>query len=107
LAIVAMVTLTACKTPPEPIVVESNVIKIENHTRATWTNVEIWVNDHYRAMKSSIAPGERVQVPLDVFVAGFGQRFDPRRQSVKGVAVVGKQGNEPLKLVWGEGKRGI
>lgn len=102
-----MVVASACKAPPEPLVIENNTIRIENHTKQTWTNVEIWVNDHYRATRSSIAPGERLQVPLDVFVAGFGQRFDPRRQTVKGVAVIGKQGDQALKLIWGEGKRGI
>lgn len=94
-----------CKAPPEPLRIEGNVVRIENHTKTTWTGVEIWVNDHYRAMKSTIVPGERVDVPLDVFIAGFGQRFDPRRQTVKGIEVTGKQGDKPLKLVWGEGRK--
>ena len=109
-ALVVIVLLTAaaaCSTPPEPLVVEGNIIRLENHTDTTWTDVEIWVNDHYRVTRSKIVPGERLQVPLDVFVAGFGQRFDTRRQHVKGIEVTGKQGNEPLKLVWGEGRRKI
>jgi hypothetical protein len=97
----------ACTPPPEPVVVEGHMIRVENHTSTPWTDVEIWVNDHYRVTRRSIAPGERVQVPLDAFVAGFGQRFDVRRQTVKGVEVTGKKGNEPLKLVWGEGRRKI
>jgi hypothetical protein len=102
-----ILTATACKTPPEPLVVESNAIRLENHTNTTWTDVEIWVNDHYRVTRPKIVPGERLFVPLDLFVAGFGQRFDTRRQHVKGVEVTGKQGDEPLKLVWGEGRRRI
>lgn len=106
---VLLVPLAAagCKPPPEALVVDHNVIRVENHTKTTWTDVEIWLNDHYRVTRSKIAPGERFQVPLDLFVAGFGQRFDSRRQVVKGVEVTGKQGDAPLKLVWGEGRRRI
>jgi hypothetical protein len=107
LAVVALVLITACKAPPEPIVVEGNMITISNTTGTAWTSVEIWVNDHYRVTRSTIAAGERLQVPLDAFVAGFGQRFDVRRQSVKGIEVSGKKGDQPLKLVWGQGRRTI
>jgi hypothetical protein len=102
----AITAVSGCKAPPEPLIVDGHMIRVENRTKTPWTDVEIWVNDHYRVTRRVIAPGERFEVPLDAFVAGFGQRFDVRRQAVKGVQVNGKQGNEPLKLVWGDGKRG-
>jgi hypothetical protein len=97
----------ACGSPPEPLVVERTAIRLENSTNTTWTDIEIWVNNHYRVTRDRMIPGERLQVPLDVFVAGFGQRFDTRRQSVKGVEVTGKQGKETFRFVWGEGRKKI
>ena len=100
-------TAAACSSPPEQLIVEPNAIRLENTTSTVWTDIEIWLNDHYRVTRSKMLPGERLQVPLDSFVAGFGQRFDRRRQAVKGIEVTGKQGSQDLKLVWGEGRRKI
>ena len=71
-----------------------------------WSNVEIWVNDHYRVTASSLAAGGRLQVPLDAFVAGFGQRFDARKQRIFGIEVTATDsGGKPVKLVTGSGRR--
>jgi hypothetical protein len=100
-----LLSSSACQPAPEPIKVEGNMVHVENQTSREWTDVEIWVNNHYRATRAKMLPGERLQVPLDVFVAGFGQRFDVRRQAVRGIEVTAKQGGDPIALTWGEGRR--
>jgi hypothetical protein len=44
--------------------------------------VEIWINQQYRLTVARIAARSRFTATLDVFVAGFGQRFDVRRQRI-------------------------
>ena len=80
-------------------------MRVENQTNHEWTDVEIWVNDHYRVTRPRIDAGERFQAPLEAFVAGFGQRFDTARQSVRGVEVTAKSSDGDVRLVWGEGRR--
>ena len=60
---------------------------VTNTSHDVWLNVEIWLNDHYRVTKSRMPPGERLGIPLDAFVAGFGQRFNAARQVVQGIEV--------------------
>ena len=97
----------ACSdVPPEPITFQGRSIVVENLTADEWQNVEVWLNDHYRVTKSRMPPGERFNIPLSAFVAGFGQRFDARRQPIRGVEVSATApGGRPVKLVWGTGRR--
>ena len=62
---------------PQPIVVTPGRISVVNMTTATWTDVDVWLNDHYRAQAPMLLRGQRLDVPIGVFIAGFGQRFDP------------------------------
>lgn len=96
-----------CRDEPRlPIVVDGNTLTVENQTADEWRNVEIWLNDHYRVTRSSMPPGERFSVPLDAFVAGFGQRFNSKRQVVQGVEVTATNARgAPVKLVHGQGRR--
>lgn len=97
----------ACSSDrPKDIVVEGQVITVVNRSRDTWENVEIWLNDHYRVTRSRMQPGERFGVPLNAFVAAFGQRFAPGRQVVQGIEVTASTGSgQAVRLVWGEGRR--
>ncbi len=98
--------LGACtRDPPSAIRVDRGLVLVENHTDEPWLDVEIWLNDHYRVTRDRIAPGERLEVPLDVFVAGFGQRFDRAHQTVKGVEVTAASGGQPVRLAWGSGRQ--
>ncbi len=104
--VLASLLLTATCTPkPDPIRVENRWVLVENQTDRDWTDVEVWVNDHYRVTRESIRQGERFQSPLDAFVAGFGQRFDVSRQSVAGILVVARAGEQPVRIEWGTVRR--
>ena len=87
-----MVALAAgCTRPPEdPLTLERNLLTVSNQTARDWSNVEIWLNTYYRVTASSVPAGGRFQVPLDTFVAGFGQRFDFRRAQIKDLRLTAK-----------------
>jgi hypothetical protein len=91
---------------PRPIRVGIDRITVINLTGTAWRDVDVWLNDHYRVQAPELAPGQRLEVPLRVFVAGFGQQFDPKKQIPFGIEVdaVGADG-KPVKLVWGKGRR--
>ena len=91
---------------PSPIRVSGTAIIVENRTTEPWTDVEVWVNDHYRVTKSSMDAGEQFVIPLTSFVAGFGQRFDPKRQVVQGVEVTARSSSgATVTLDHGRGRR--
>ena len=74
---------SACSSPPSrPIQVERNRLTVDNRTPRDWLDVEIWINRQYRITLKKIAAGSRFTTTFDVFVAGFGQRFDVRRQRI-------------------------
>jgi hypothetical protein len=107
-AVVAVASLAGgCSSEaPRPITVTAQTITVDNQSRDSWENVEIWLNDLYRVTRSRMLPGERFGVPLNAFVAGFGQRFVPGRQVVKGIEVTATTARgEAVRLVWGEGRR--
>jgi hypothetical protein len=53
-----------------------------------------------------MAVGQRLDVPIGVFIAGFGQRFDAKKQIPSGVEVDAKGANgTPISLIWGKGRR--
>jgi hypothetical protein len=99
--------MTACSSErPRDIIVDARAITVVNHSQESWENVEIWLNDHYRVTRSRMGAGERFGVPLNAFVAGFGQRFVPGRQVVKGIEVTATTAKgQAVRLVFGEGRR--
>jgi len=81
---VALAALAACRerAPVEPLTLDGNMLTIENRSSQDWTDVEIWLNRNHSVRARSIQAGARMQVPLDTFVAGFGQRFDFKRTQI-------------------------
>jgi hypothetical protein len=72
-----------CSSPPrDPLQLEGNILTVDNRTAQDWSDVRIDLNTYYRITASKIRSGSRFQAPLDVFVAGFGQRFDFRRMQI-------------------------
>ncbi len=102
-----VVVLAACFVEePQPIVVAQDRISVINMTSATWTDVDVWLNDHYRAQAQQMLPGQRLDVPIGVFIAGWGQRFDRKKQAPFGVEVTAEGSDgKPVRLTWGKGRR--
>ena len=105
-AFVAACVLLGCQQQPEPVRVQANLLTVQNQTSQDWHGVEIWLNDHYRVTRSELLGGQRLDVPLDAFVAGFGQRFNNRLQAVTGIEVTARAPDgSAVRLVWGRGRR--
>jgi hypothetical protein len=104
-AAAALVFVSGCGPQPERLQLQGRMLTVFNDSDRAWRSVEIWVNDYYRVTRDTIAPGERFQVPLNSFVAGFGQRFPPR-QNVTGVEVTATDSTgDAVRLVLGNGRR--
>lgn len=67
------------------------MLTVDNRTPRDWLDVEIWINQQYRITVARIAAGSRFTATLDVFVAGFGQRFDVRRQRIDDLRLKGRE----------------
>jgi len=81
--IAVTVTAAACRENPiEPLKLDGNMLTIDNRSSQEWKDVEVRLNRNHTVRIPSIAAGGRMQVPLDAFVAGFGQRFDYRRTQI-------------------------
>ena len=89
-ACVAALVAGCNRIPPEPLKLEGNLLTIDNRTADEWSNVEVWLNTYYRITARSIPPGGRLQAPLDMFVAGLGQRFDFRRTQIRDLRLTAK-----------------
>jgi hypothetical protein len=91
---------------PRPVVVDAYRMTVNNATPYAWSNVEIWINDHYRVTRSRVEANSVFEVPLDAFVAGFGQRFDARRQPIFSVELTGRSADgAEIKHVVGQARR--
>ena len=102
-----LLSLGACadESPP-PIQFSGNRMFVVNQTRYQWTNVEVWMNNHYRVTLPRLEAGQRFDVPLDTFVAGNGHRFQPKNQSVAGVQVLAKSADgTDVRINWGKGRQ--
>jgi hypothetical protein len=81
---VLLAIVAGCSAPPvEPLKLDGNMLTVDNRSANEWKNVEIWLNTYYRLKTDSIPAKGRFQAPLDLFVAGFGQRFQFRRMQVR------------------------
>ena len=88
------------------ITVEEARVVVTNLTDQAWSDVDVWLNTWYRAQAPALAPGQRLEIPLRVFVAGYGQHFDSSVRAPVGIEVTAKAADgSPVKLTWGEGKR--
>jgi hypothetical protein len=83
-ALAIAAALSSCRSAPaEVMTLDGNRLTIDNRTKDDWSNVEVWLNHYYRITVKSIPAGSRFQSPLDMFIAGFGQRFMYGRMPVK------------------------
>jgi hypothetical protein len=76
---------------------------VENQTKIEWRDVSVTVNTYYKGVAPRIAPGGRLEAPLDGFVTGFGQRFNTAREKVARVEVRATDASgRPVALDWDE-----
>ena len=98
-AIAALPAIACHDRPNDALMLDGNRLTVDNRTPQEWKNVEIWLNTYYRVTAPSIPPHGRFQAPLDVFVAGFGQRFDFKRMQVRDLRLTATlPDGKPLEL---------
>lgn len=91
----------ACRRepPPDPLKLDGNLLTVDNRSAQDWTAVEIWLNRNHSVRIPTIAAGSRLQVPLDAFVAGFGQRFNYQRTQISDLRLKAKlPDGKPIEL---------
>ena len=90
----------------QPIRINGNLVTVTNLTTRPWSNVEVWMNNHYRVTVPRLEAGQRFDVPLDAFVAGNGHRFQPKNQRPDGIQVLAKSADgTDVKINWGKGRQ--
>jgi hypothetical protein len=105
LLLVVVLLAAACSPRPERLTIEGRTVTVYNDSGEAWKAVEVWVNDHYRASRDTIAAGERVDIPVDRLMAGFGRRFGADEQ-ITGIEVQATdESGDPVRLTWGTGRR--
>ncbi len=75
----------------DPFELNGNLMTLNNRSADDWSNVEIWLNTYYRVTTPVIRAGGRFQAPLDVFVAGFGQRFSFKNMQIHDLRMTAKR----------------
>lgn len=89
----------------QAIRVDENRVVITNLTGTAWSDVDVWLNGYYRAQAAALAPDQRLEVPLHVFISGWRQRFDRSKQSPAGIAVTARGADgRAIELTWGTGR---
>jgi hypothetical protein len=106
LAIAAGAISCSREEPPPSIRVREADLIVQNQTSAPWVHVEVWVNDHFGGVASSLAPGQQLTVPFNALQGAYGRRFDRSRQAVFGVLVTARSADgTSVRLTWGNVRR--
>ena len=99
-----VVVLAGCGREQEPpIRLNGSWLIVENQSKMEWRDVSVTVNAYYKGVAPRVAPGGRLEAPLNGFVTGFGQRFNPAREKVWRVEVRATDASgKPVALDWDE-----
>ena len=104
LVVPMVLPLSGCARDAEPpIHLHGAWLVVENQTKMEWRDVSVTVNAYYKGVAPRLAPGGRLEAPLNGFVTGFGQRFNPARETVSRVEVRATDAaGAPVALDWDE-----
>jgi hypothetical protein len=99
----------ACSEPTRPALnLDGNRLTIHNDTDETWSDVEVILNQHFRIQPKDIEPNGIVQAPLDVFVAGYGQRFNFKTMQITDLRLKAKRPDgQPFEVRYEFSKGGL
>ena len=100
---------TACSGPTRaPMQLDGNRLTVYNDTPEEWQNIEIVLNHHFRVQPKNMGPGDIFQAPLDVFVAGYGQRFNFKTMQITDLRLKARRPDgEPFELQFEFQKGGL
>ena len=97
-----LLVLAGCGRGEEPpIRLNGAWLVVENQSKIEWRDVSVTVNAYYKGVAPRVAPGGRLEAPMNGFVTGFGQRFNPARETVRRVEVRATDAaGKPVALNW-------
>src|SRR5688572_28753886 len=76
-ALLAAGMTAACGANERPVLqLEGARLTLYNGSDEAWHDVEVLLNHHFRITPDDMPPEQVVHAPLDIFVAGYGQRFN-------------------------------
>ncbi len=106
---VAVAGAAGCSRPTRPALnLDGNRLTIYNNTDEEWRDVEVILNHHFRIQPDNIEPTGIVQAPLDVFVAGYGQRFNFKTMQITDLRLKAQRPNgEPIEVKYEFSKGGL
>jgi hypothetical protein len=85
--------------------VEEGRVIVTNLSDQAWSEIDVWLNRWYRAQAPALSPGQRLEIPLRVFVAGPGRNFDPAASAAVSIQVTAKSvDGSDVRLTWRERK---
>ena len=99
----------ACTDRTRPALnLDGNRLTIDNGTDETWSDVEVILNQHFRIQPKDIEPDGIVQAPLDIFVAGYGQRFNFKPMQITDLRLKAKRPDgQPFEVRYEFSKGGL
>jgi hypothetical protein len=107
-ALCLVVAAAACAKEARPALhLEGNRLTIYNGSDDTWEDVQVFLNHHFRIEPDDIPPAGVVQAPLDIFVAGYGQRFNFKTMQITDLRLKATRHGEPFELRYEFQKGGL
>ena len=90
----------ACAAHERPVLqLDGARLTVYNDSDEAWHDVEVILNQHFRITPEDMPPGQVVHAPLDIFVAGYGQRFNFKTMQITDLRLKAKRPNgEPFEV---------
>ena len=99
-ALLAAGVTAACEANERPVLqLEGARLTLYNDSDEAWHDVEVLLNHHFRITPDDMPPEQVVHAPLDIFVAGYGQRFNFKTMQITDLRLKAKRPNgEPFEV---------
>ena len=106
-ALVAAGVTAGCAANERPVLqLDGARLTLYNDSDEVWHDVEVVLNHHFRITPDDMPPEQVVHAPLDVFVAGYGQRFNFKTMQITDLRLKAKRPSGELFEVKYEFTRG-
>ena len=99
-ALLAAGVTAGCMANERPVLqLEGARLTLYNDSDEAWHDVEVVLNHHFRITPEDMPPEQVVHAPLDIFVAGYGQRFNIKTMQITDLRLTAKRPNgEPVEV---------
>jgi hypothetical protein len=98
-----------CVAHERPVLhLEGAQLTLYNDSDEAWHDVEVVLNHHFRITPEDMPPEQVVHAPLDIFVAGYGQRFNFKTMQITDLRLTAKRPNgEPVEVKYDFSQGGL